>query len=406
MTNNQINIDFDRSIFNDLFGKVAKSTSRFVVSYGSAGSGKSVTQAQYEIIKCLQGNEKVLIIRKFGTTLKDSVVSLVISILNKWGLESIYTHNKSDQHIKFTNGSEMLFKGFDDPEKIKSIAGITRVWIEEATELSKDDFNQLNLRVRGRENLQLTLTFNPVDEEHWIKRHFFDTPEIRQNTTILQTTYRNNKFIDEAYKQQLESYASIDPNYYKIYALGQWGGLTEGRIFQSWEEVDLFPEVDGFWFGLDFGFSNDPTAIVKVLKANDRVYLEEVCYRTGLTNSDIAGLLRDYGYKGELVICDSAEPKSIEELQRLGIKAFGADKRPGSIMAGIDYLRRTKILITKNSSNIRKENKYYQWQQTKDGRFVNTPKDFQNHLIDAIRYGISIQIPQLGDRVQKYVIST
>jgi phage terminase large subunit len=401
-----MNLVLDEDLFNPLLNKLEESKSRFNISYGSAGSGKSFTQAQYEIIQCLKSNEKTLIIRKFGTTLRDSVVSLVTTILDKWGLNSLYTHNKSDQHIKFVNGSEILFKGFDDPEKIKSIAGITRVWIEEATELSRDDFNQLNLRVRGRDNLQITLTFNPIDEDHWIKGYFFNTPETKERTTILHTTYKDNKFIDDAYKKELESYAIIDPNYYKIYALGEWGGQTEGRIFKTWEEVDSFPDYDGSWFGLDFGFSNDPTAIVRTIKANDRIYFDEICYRTGLTNSDIASLLKAEGYRGELVICDSAEPKSIEELRRLGIKAIGADKGKGSIMAGIDYLKRSNIVITRRSHNIRKENRYYQWQQTKDGKFINTPKDFMNHCIDSQRYSQSFNIPSVENKSKPYAIIT
>lgn len=384
-------------LFNNLLYDLQEAKTRFVLSYGSAGSGKSVTQAQHEIIKNLESHEKTLVIRKVATTVKDSVVALVISILNSWGMQPYYTHNKTDQHIRFANGSEMLFKGFDDPEKIKSIAGITRVWIEEATELSKADFNQLNLRVRGRDNLQLTLTFNPTDEEHWIKKHFFDTEEIRKNTTIIQTTYLDNKFIDEVYKQQLEGYRLIDPNYYKVYALGQWGGLTEGRIFGSWDEVDELPDFDG-WYGLDFGYTNDPTGIVKTVKVAKSLYFDEICYRTGLTNSDIAGLLRDSGYKKEPVFCDSAEPKSIEELRRLGINAAPANKGQGSVNSGIDFLRRSKVYITKRSANIRKENKYYQWQQTKDGKFINTPKDFLNHLIDPMRYAYSYQ---MGDAVEK-----
>lgn len=401
-----MNINLDEDLFNSLRENLEIASTRFVLSYGSAGSGKSFTQAQHEIIKCLQSNEKILIIRKYGTTLKDSVVSLVTTILDNWGLNSLYTHNKSDQHIRFINGSEILFKGFDDPEKIKSIAGITRVWIEEATELTKEDFNQLNLRVRGRDNLQLTLTFNPIDEDHWIKSFFFDTPETRERTTILHTTYQDNRFIDEAYKHELESYQLIDPNYYKIYALGQWGGLTEGRIFQTWDEIDEFPDVQGFWYGLDFGYTNDPTAIVKTIKANERIYFDEICYRSGLTNSDIAGLLRDAGYKGELVICDSAEPKSIEELRRFGVNAIGADKGKGSIMAGIDFMKRNKVIITRRSANLRKENRYYQWQQAKDGKFVNVPKDFMNHCIDACRYSHSFNMPTFDGKPQKYLIST
>lgn len=388
---------YKAELFNPLIYDIRESNTRFLLNYGGAGSGKSYSQAQQEIIRCLQKKEKILIIRKFSTTLKDSVISLIITILNSWGLDKYYLENKTDRHIRFLTGtgSEMLFKGLDDSEKIKSIAGITRVWIEEATEISRDDFNQLNLRLRGAENLQITLTFNPIDDEHWIKSHFFDNPDVREKTTIIKTTYHDNKFIDQAYKAELENYLTIDKNYHKIYARGEWGGQTEGRIFAPWEEVNEFPDID-HWYGLDFGFSNDPTAIVKTARANSRIYFDEMLYRTGMTNSDIAGAFKSWGYRNELVICDSAEPKSIEELRRLGINAIGADKGKGSIMAGIDNLKRTKVLITSRSTNLIKENKYYQWQQDKNGKFLNVPKDFQNHLCDSMRYSQSLNQPEAG----------
>lgn len=402
-----MNIDLNsnkKELFNDLIYDLQDAKTRFVINYGGAGSGKSYTQTQHEIIKCLQGYEKVMVTRKVASTLKDSVISLFTSIIDDWGLSTIYDENKATQFITFKNNSQILFKGLDNSDKIKSINGLTRIWNEEASELTKSDFNQLNLRLRGRPNLQMTSTFNPIDEDHWIKAHFFDTPEIRAKTTIIQTTYLNNKFIDEAYKEELEGYKLIDPNYYKVYTLGQWGGLTEGRIFQTWEEIDEFPQIDGYWYGLDFGYSNDPTAIVKVIKAADRIYLDEICYRTGLTNSDIAGLMKSEGYTGEMVICDSAEPKSVEELRRFGINAIGADKGKGSIMAGIDLLKRTKVVITRRSSNIRKENRYYQWKTKKDGSYERMPKDFQNHQIDAIRYALSYNFQQVGKK-ESYLIS-
>ena len=386
-------IDLDKhknELFNPLIGTLQKSDRRFVVNYGGAGSGKSFSQTQYEIIKCLQKHEKLLVIRKVASTLKDSVISLFTSILNQWGLQDYYTENKSVQFIQFTNGSQILFKGMDDPEKIKSIAGITRIWIEEASELTQSDFSQLNLRLRGKEGLQITLTFNPIDEEHWIKSYFFDNETVNAKTNIIRTTYRDNKFIDEAYKQELEGYQFIDKNYYKIYALGEWGGITEGRIFPIWEQIEKFPEIDGFWYGLDFGFSNDPAALVKTIKWKGRIYFEERLYKTGLTNSDIADFMKSDGYTGEPVICDSAEPKSIEELRRQGINAISADKGKGSILGGIDLLKSHKVLVTQSSRNLIKENRYYQWKQTTDGKFINQPKDWMNHLKDACRYAYSL----------------
>ncbi len=389
-----MNLTFDNKLFNPLIWKLQRAKTRYVVSYGGAGSSKSYSQTQYEIIKCLQKTEKLLVIRKVNSTLKDSVISLFKAILNDWGLQSLYDENKTDQVITFSNSSQILFKGLDDPEKIKSIAGITRVWVEEATELAQTDFQQLNLRLRGRNDLQLTLTFNPIDEEHWIKAFFFDNPATKEKTTIIKTTYLDNKFIDDTYKEVLESYKNIDENYYKIYALGEFGGITEGRIFKPWPIVDNFPQIP-FWYGLDFGFSNDPTAIVKTGTANGRTYFEEICYQTELTNPEIADLFFANGYDNETVFCDSAEPKSIEELVRCGINAYPANKGQGSILAGIDKLKAAKCIVCGYSSNLQRENKYYQWKelpparQTPTKRFENTPKDWMNHLMDACRYAHS-----------------
>ena len=387
-------IDFNThkdDIFNNLIYDLQDAKTRFVINYGGAGSSKSYTQTQHELINCLSRKERILVIRKVSTTLKDSVISLFNSIAETWDIKELYTENKSDRHFNFVNGSEILFKGLDDPEKIKSVAGITRVWIEEASELTTDDFKQLNLRLRGRNDLQMTLTFNPISDMHWIKSHFFDNPVMSEKTTIIKTTYKDNKFIDQAYKDELESYKDIDENYYNIYALGEWGSITKGRIFDLWEQIETFPDIDGFWYGLDFGYSNDPTSVIKVLPVKGRLYLDEVIYQTGLNNNDIASLLKELGYNNEPIICDSAEPKSIDELKLNGINAIAADKGKGSILEGIDNIKRQKVLVTKRSRNIIKENQFYQWKQDRDGNYINQPKDFMNHAIDAIRYSLSLQ---------------
>lgn len=390
--NEPVKIGFDAKIFNTLFWELREANTRFVINYGGAGSGKSFTQTQFEIIKCLQNKENILVIRKYATTLKNSVIKLFLSILKSWSIPHLWRENKTDRTITFLNDSYIVFSGLDDPEKIKSIAGITRIWVEEATELSKDEFNQLNLRLRGLDDLQITLTFNPVDEQHWLKKYFFDTETVRAKTTIIKTTYLDNKFIDQAYKEELKSYKEIDENYYKIYALGDWGGITEGRIFSVWETIPEFPFADGYWFGLDFGYSNDPTAIVKVILKNEVLYIDEICYSKGLVNSEIANTLKAEGYAGEPVICDAAEPKSIQELRYFGVNAIAADKRQGSINAGIDFLKRTKIKVTSRSKNIQNENRFYQWKQDKNGNFINQPKDVFNHSIDAIRYSVSLYL--------------
>jgi hypothetical protein len=222
------------SLFNNLIYKLQKSVTRWVISYGGAGSGKSYTQAQHEIIQALKKKQKTLIVRKYSTTLKDSCISLVKEILSDWGI--YYQENKSEKTITFDNGSTMLFKGMDDQEKIKSITGIRRIWIEEASELDEEDVDQLNLRLRGMSELQITMTFNPISEDHWIKRRFFD--ENPQDVTTIHTTYLDNKFLDKEYKRVLQGYKDIDYKYYQVYALGEWGQIrTGGEFYKAFEPM-------------------------------------------------------------------------------------------------------------------------------------------------------------------------
>ena len=388
-----MNLDFDQyknELFNPLIYDLQDASTRFVISYGGAGSGKSYTQAQHEVMHAIEKKEVILVIRKFGTTLGDSVIRLVNHVISEFDLSGIVTENKTIKTHTFTNGSQIIYKGLDDPEKIKSIHGVTRVWEEEASELTFEDFKQINLRLRGSENLQMTLTFNPINSEHWINKHFFCTPEIAKKTTFIKTTYKDNLFIDDAYKEELESYKDIDENYYRIYVRGDWGIASKGRIFPLWEQVSEFPAVDGRVYGLDFGFSNDPTAIIKHIELHNRLYVDEVCYQKGLLNSEIAKIIKEDDYMGEPVFCDSAEPKSIAELRLYGINAIAADKGPGSINEGINDMKSQKVLVTVRSKNIQRENMFYTWTEKKDGSIVNVPKDRFNHAMDAIRYSRSV----------------
>ena len=228
--------------------------------------------------------------------------------------------------------------------------------MEEANEFAQDDFNQLNLRLRGRENLQLTMTFNPIDENHWIKKLFFDAHQYEDQTTILKTTYRDNRFIDEAYTQELERYSQMMRTYHRIYALGRMGRIDVSPYLPDMG-IPRLPgrsEADGGAGPRLPGYSQDPTAVCRTTIKNGDIYLDEVIYQTGLNNADIARLIRQDGYHGEPVVCDSAEPKVHTTLKRMGIKALPADKGKGSVNAGIDYLKRNVVYVSpaiKRTSN-------------------------------------------------------
>lgn len=218
---------FDASNFNKSFFELWAAKNRVVINYGGAGSGKSVATAQKILRRILtEENHRFLCVRKVNRTIKESVFRVFVSLINKWGLSDEFDINNTHQTITFKqNGNQILTTGLDDVEKLKSIVDITGIWIEEATELEEDDFTQLNLRLRGQSKyyLQIILTFNPVDETHWIVRKFFTNKQVDYDLKLIKTTFLDNKFIDEAYRKTLMELIHTDKNMFNIYALGLWG---------------------------------------------------------------------------------------------------------------------------------------------------------------------------------------
>lgn len=367
-------------------------TTRFNVYYGGAGSGKSHFVAQKLILKCLQHKRKLLVVRKVGNTLKDSVWAMFLKLLYQMPAV-IKTINKSEYTIELINGSIILFKGFDDPEKIKSIEGITDIVVEEASELTEDDFDQLNLRLRAACGmLQIHLMFNPVSKANWVYKRFFanGTPE---DTVIIHTTYKDNPHLPKEYIDSLLRLERTNPAYFKIYVLGDFATLDKlvfpvktVKIIKEEELKDL-----QFWVGMDFGYTNDPTAITwgycDVI--NRKLLITGEYDKTEMTNDIIAKTLVDLGLSKERIVADSAEPKSIAELKRLGINRISAAvKGPDSVKNGIDRLQRYDIIIDERCTNTIEEFDNYTWKKDKKtGEYINEPIDSFNHHIDSIRYG-------------------
>lgn len=367
-------------------------TTRFNVYYGGAGSGKSHFVAQKILLKCLQYKRKLLVVRKVGNTLKDSVWAMFLKLLYQMPAV-IKTINKSEYTIELINGSIILFKGFDDPEKIKSIEGITDIMVEEASELTEDDFDQLNLRLRAACGmLQIHLMFNPVSKANWVYKRFFEngTPE---DTVIIHTTYKDNPYLPKEYIDSLLRLERTNPAYFKIYVLGDFATLD--KLVFPVKTVKLITEEDTkdlqFWIGMDFGYTNDPTAITwgycDVI--NRKLLITGEYDKTGMTNDVIAKTITDLGLSKERIVADSAEPKSIAELKRLGINRISAAvKGPDSVKNGIDRLQRYDIIIDERCTNTIEEFDNYTWKKDKKtGEYINEPVDSFNHHIDSIRYG-------------------
>ena len=368
-----------------------KNKCRYQVLYGGAGSGKSHRAARVILMRVLKEKHNFLIVRKVDRTIKRSVFALMKNLISKWGLSKEFSVNLTDKTIiyKPTN-SQIIFSGLDDVEKLKSIEGVTSIWIEEATELLQEDFEQLDLRLRGDHGVlkQITLTLNPISEQHWIKNIFFDNP--MSNVFTLKTTYLDNQFIDEDYRQVLENKKLTNPRFYNIYALGNWG-TAEGLIFNNVSSRPIkeheIADLECVQ-GLDFGYTNDPTAFHQsyVDKINKKIYIYDGFYKKGLGNSAIAKEIKKLRAHKHRTIADSSEPKSIDSIKAKGCKIQGAQKGADSIRAGIDFLLDYEIIVNSHLVEFMIEFNNYAWFVDKNNKPTNKPVDDFNHFIDSLRY--------------------
>lgn len=389
-----INLKLTKRLFNEVyFPHLLDYENRFEVYYGGAGSGKSYFVMDKVIIKALKETRKVLVVRKVARTLKDSVFQLALDTLEKFQIINLCEINNTTFTIKLPNGSQLLFKGLDDSEKIKSIAGITDIVIEEASEISLDDFNQLNLRLRAKaSDQQIILMFNPVSKVNWVFKYFFEngTPA---NTIIIKTTYKDNRFLPSDYIRTLEEMKTVNPTYYRIYALGEFCSLDQ-LVFNNWEicEPPATTERMKLLCGLDFGYIADPSAfVVSWLDEEAKIlYVVDEFYKKGALNNELANEIKYRGYAKEVIIGDSAEQKSIEEIKRAGVSRIKpATKGKGSILQGIQKLQQYKICVSPQCENLIVELQNYAWKKDKStNEYINEPIDRFNHCIDALRYSL------------------
>jgi len=380
-----------------------KDKSRYQVLWGGAGSSKSHKVARKVLLRVIKENHNFLIVRKVDRTIKRSVFALIKSIISKWGLTKEFSINLTDKTIVYKpTGSQIMFSGLDDVEKLKSIEGVTSIWIEEATELLQEDFEQLDLRLRGNHGVlkQITLTLNPISEQHWIKDIFFDSP--MSNVFTLKTTYLDNQFIDDDYKQVLENKKLTNPRFYNIYALGNWG-TAAGLIFNNvTTRLIKEDEIKGLECaqGLDFGYTNDPTAFVEsyIDKVNKKIYVYNGFYEKGMSNEVISEEIKKLKLHKHMTVADSSEPKSIDSLKNKKIKVKGAVKGADSIRSGIDLLLDYEIIVNCHLVEFMVEFNNYSWFVDRNNKMTNKPVDDFNHFIDALRYSTEYLQARLKNR--------
>jgi phage terminase large subunit len=395
MTMNSEVLRISRRAFNGSYLPMLDNTSEFLHFCGGAGSGKSRFVAQREILKSFTRTKaKTLVVRKVFNTLRDSCFSELKTVIYQWKLEDHFEILKSPMSItnKLT-GVEFIFRGFDDSEKIKSVTGVDRVWYEECTEsASKDELDQLRLRLRGFDNVQITLSYNPINVFHYLNTEYHEKRDERH--FIHKSTYKDNEKLlaaDPTYGPYIESTKITNPAYYKVYGLGEWGQNSEGLVYPDYTTVDEMPDVQ--FYGLDFGY-NDPTALTEHCTADnfksDRkdLFCNEVIYATGLTSAKLIEKMAEQGVSKRLpIIADSARPEMIEDIRKAGYNVKSCTKYKGSVVDGINRVKTFNIKIKTGSKNILREIQNYSWLE-KDGRFRDDePKDAINHAMDAMRYG-------------------
>jgi phage terminase large subunit len=359
----------------NVFHKAYKSGTRVTCLQGGTRSSKTYSLCQLFIIKALNETGKVFTIcRKTLPALKGTAYRDVMDLLKQLGIYSEEYHNKSELSYRL-NDNLIEFISVDQPQKIR---GRKRnyLWLNEANEFTYEDWQQLILRTTEK----IYLDYNPSDPYSWI----YEKVIPRDDCTFIKSTYLANPFLDKDTIDEIEKLKEIDPEYWRVYGLGEIGSVST-QIFRNFNLVD---EMHGrlIGYGLDFGFTNSPTALAEVRLLDDNLYIKELLYETRLTNLDLANKLKELGISRTAeIVGDSAEPKSIEEIYRQGFNIKPSNKGAG-IHLGIDIMRRYKIHITKDSLNAIKEFQSYKWVTDKNGNVLNTPVKVNDHLLDAVRY--------------------
>ena len=377
---------------------------RYRVCKGSRASKKSTTTALNYITRMMEYPESnLLVIRKTGRTLHDSCFNQLLWAIHRLGVDAYWTSKETPLEITYKpTGQKIFFRGLDDPLKVTSITvehgNLCWMWIEEAYEImNEEDFDMLDESIRGEvpDGLfkQVTLTFNPWNQKHWMKKRFFDNPN--PETLAMTTNYLCNEWLDDSDRKLFELMKKNNPRRYNVAGLGNWG-VAEGLIYNNWKEeafdIDDIRKLSSVKsiFGLDFGYTNDPTALFCGLidPVAKTLWVFDELYEKGLSNERIYDRIVSMGYAKERIRADSAEPKSIDRLRELGLAHIRpARKGKDSVNNGIDYFQDFQIIVHPRCVNFITEIGNYAWDKdTKSGKTLNKPIDDFNHLMDAMRY--------------------
>lgn len=391
------------------YGSFWRFSGRYRVVKGSRASKKSKTTALWYIVSMMQyPGANTLVVRKVYRTLKDSCFTELKWAINRLGVSRYWDVKESPLEMTYLpTGQKIYFRGLDDPLKVTSITvehgHLCWAWIEEAYEITSEaDFDMLDESIRGalppESGLfkQITLTFNPWNEHHWLKKRFFDAPA-SPDILAMTTNYLCNEWLDDADRRVFESMRANNPRRYRVAGLGEWG-IVDGLVYENWEEREF--DIDEVRrredvvsaFGLDFGYTNDPAALfcgLVSVKART-IWVFDELYERGLSNRRLAERITAMGYAKERIRADSAEPKSIDELraERGIVHIRPSRKGRDSVINGIQFIQDYRIIIHPKCTSFLTEIGNYTWDKDKYGNKINSPIDDFNHLMDAMRYGM------------------
>ena len=362
---------------------------------GSAGSGKSYTIAQKIILRCCNEPMRVLVCRRYATTLRNSCFALFKEILGKWKLTNYVSMRETDMTITFPNGSQIIMCGLDTEEKLLSINDISTVWIEEAYEVEKSKVEQLNLRMRGQAaNQQLILSWNPISKNHWLYEFTQKNPP--ESSVFIHSTYRDNIFLNAEYVAALDEMAIRNPSKYRVYGLGEWGVDIDGLVITNWRQEEFDPmelSASGLEHrcGMDLGWI-DKSAIIDTLydKTSRTIYVFNEFYKSGCQPSELANAIKEMNLARSKIKVDAAEPRTIQFFRNEGINAEACAKGKDSVKAGLMFLQDCLIIVHPKCKNFITELENFSYIKSKQtGEYTEDTTHEWSHAIDACRYAYS-----------------
>lgn len=390
----QIQLNLKKSMFVPKFYTLLTDYShRWEFWVGSAGSGKSYTIAQKIIIRCTKEPIRVVVCRRYGTTLRNTCFSLLKEILDKWKLTPYVKIRETDMNIKFPNGAEIILLGLDEETKLLSLNNVSCIWVEEAYEVPKAIVEQLNIRMRGQAaNQQLLLSWNPISRNSWL--YNFTVEEPPANSLYIHSTYKDNPFLNAEYIAALDEMEVRNPSKYRVYGRGEWGVDSEGLVITNWkaEEFDAMElAASGYEHraGCDLGWI-DPSAVVDTLydRNNKTIYVFNEFYKSGCQLEDLANAIKDMDLTRTKIYVDAAEPRTIQYFRQQGINATACAKGKDSVKTGYQFLQDHLIIVHPKCQKLITELENFSYIKSKQtGEWTEDTTHEWSHAIDALRYG-------------------